>query len=263
MLTVSKGAAYSAGGDARGRHGVEQPGAVEVQPQAVPVAELAHGAHVLERQHDAAAVVVRVLEAHQPRGREVHVGVGVDVLLHLLEVERAVGRIEAAQLHVAERRGAALLVEHDVRLGVQEDLVAAARERAHGRLVAHRAGGEVEAGLLAEQAGGVLLQADDRGVVAEHVVADLGLEHGAAHLRRRTRDGVAAQVDRLHVTFLGWETRRARPPRAGYTRCGRRRGPRRGSRPGALFASPARAHPARAASPLPAEQHARARSTAG
>ena len=137
MLTVSKGAAYSAGAHARGRHGVEQPGAVEVHLQAVPVAELAHGQDVLERQHDAAAVVVRLLEAHEPRRRPVHVGVGVDVLLHLLEVERAVRRVEDAQLHLAERRRRALLVEHDVRLGVQEDLVAAPRERAHGRLVAH------------------------------------------------------------------------------------------------------------------------------
>jgi len=89
-----------------------------------------------------------------------------------------------------------------VRLGVQEDLVAAPRERAHGGLVAHRPRGEVEAGLFAEQPSGVLLQADDGRVVAEDVVADLGLEHHAAHLRRRTRDSVAAQVDRLHVTFL-------------------------------------------------------------
>ena len=92
-------------------------------------------------------------------GAQCDVGVGVDVLLHLLEVERAVRGVEHAQLHVAERRGGALLVEDDVRLGVQEDLVAAPREGAHRRLVAHRPGREVEAGLLAEQPGGVLLQA--------------------------------------------------------------------------------------------------------
>ena len=138
-LTVSNGAAYSAGRHARGRDGVEEPRAVEVHLEAVPVAELAHGPHVLDRQHHAAAVVVRLLEAHQARGREVHVGVGVHVLFHLLEVQRAVRRVEDPQLHLAERRRGALLVEHDVRLGVQEDLVAAPREGAHGRLVAHRA----------------------------------------------------------------------------------------------------------------------------
>ena len=134
-----------------GRHGVEEPGAVEMQREAVPVAERAHGQDVLQRHDHAAAVVVGLLEAHQARRRPVHVGVRVHVLLHLLEVERPVRRVEHAQLHLAERRRGALLVEDDVRLGVQEHLVAAPRQRAHGRLVAHGAGGEVQRGLLAEQ----------------------------------------------------------------------------------------------------------------
>ena len=183
----------------------------------MPVAELAHGADVLDRQHDAAAVVVRVLEADEARRRVVHVGVGVHVLLHLLEVERAIRRVEDAQLHLAERRRGALLVEDDVRLGVEEDLVAAARERPDGGLVAHRAGREVEAGLLAEQAGGVFLQAQDGRVVSEDVVADLGLGHHATHLGRRLGNGVAAQVDRLHR--FSFRPRGRRRPAA----CGRRR----------------------------------------
>ena len=53
------------------------------------------------------------------------------------------------------------------------------------------------AGLLAGQLGGALLERDDRRVVLEHVVADLGVGHGAAHLGGGLRDGVGAQVDEV------------------------------------------------------------------
>ena len=66
-------------------------------------------------------------------------------------------------------------------------------------LVAHGAGRNVEAGLFAEQLGGAVLESHDGRVVAEHVVADLGLGHGATHLGRRARDGVAAQIDRPYL----------------------------------------------------------------
>ena len=104
---------------------------------------------------------------------------------------------------LAERRRAALLVEEDVRLGVQEDLVAALGVRAEGGLVAHRPRREVERRLLAEQLGGALLEAQDGGIVAEDVVVDLGLGHRLPHLGRRPRHRVAAQVDRArHVALL-------------------------------------------------------------
>ena len=53
------------------------------------------------------------------------------------------------------------------------------------------------AGLLAGQLGGALLERDDGGVVAEDVVADLGLGHRAAHRRRGLGDGVGAKVDEV------------------------------------------------------------------
>ena len=51
--------------------------------------------------------------------------------------------------------------------------------------VAHRAAGDEQAGLLAGQLGGALLERDDRRVVAEDVVADLGVGHRATHLAAR------------------------------------------------------------------------------
>ena len=55
-----------------------------------------------------------------------------------------------------------------------------------------------QAGLLAEQLGGALLEGVDRRVVAEDVVADLGVGHRAAHRGGRMGDGVGAEVDTGH-----------------------------------------------------------------
>ena len=54
--------------------------------------------------------------------------------------------------------------------------------------------GTKSAGFAAEDFGGALLQAIHRGIFAVDVVADFGFGHGAAHLGRRARDGVAAEV---------------------------------------------------------------------
>jgi hypothetical protein len=57
---------------------------------------------------------------------------------------------------------------------------------------------EPERGFLAQQAGDALLEAVDRRVVAELVVADLGLGHRGAHPGRRPGDGVGTEIDRCH-----------------------------------------------------------------
>ena len=62
--------------------------------------------------------------------------------------------------------------------------------------------GAVQRLVLAQQLRGEPLQPQHRGVVAQHVVADLGASHRRAHLLGRPRDGVAAQVDGLHGGLL-------------------------------------------------------------
>ncbi len=69
--------------------------------------------------------------------------------------------------------------------GAGDDLLASAEVRELGDEVAHRAARDEQAGLLAEELGGAFLEGDDGRVVAEHVVADLGLGHRAAHRGRR------------------------------------------------------------------------------
>ena len=92
-------------------------------------------------------------------------------------------------------RVTARLIEDGVRLGLGDDLAAARHVGHQAHQVAHRAAGHEEAGLLAGQLGGPFLQGDDRRVVAEDVVAELGLRHRPSHLGRGLRDRVGAQVD--------------------------------------------------------------------
>ena len=64
-----------------------------------------------------------------------------------------------------------------------------------GDLVAHGAGGDEERRLHAGRRRPLLFQTVDGRVLAEDVVADLGLGHGPAHLGVGAGHGVGAQVD--------------------------------------------------------------------
>jgi hypothetical protein len=121
--------------------------------------------------------------------------VGLDRGLDLGEVERAVGPVgNGLGLDGTEHRGAARLVAVAVRFLAENDLVAALAVAHQGREVGLGARGEEERRLEAEDLGRARLQAVDRGIVAEDVVPQLGLEHRAAHPGRRARDGIRAQV---------------------------------------------------------------------
>ena len=90
---------------------------------------------------------------------------------------------------------AAALVAHDVLAAPGDDQRAGGGQHPEGDLVGHRAGGHEHGRGLAGERGVAVLQPEDRGVVAEAVVADLGVGHGGAHGRGRAGDGVAPQVD--------------------------------------------------------------------
>jgi len=168
----------------------------------VPVAEGPHRPDAFERVDHPATMVVRVLQADHARRREMDVVVVVHEPFHGLRVECPVGRVEAAQLKLTEDRCATLLVEQDVRLRVQEDLVTALRQGMEGDLVAHRPRRAVERRFLVQQTRDLFLQAVDGGVVLEHIVADLGLGHGPAHLRPRLRHRIAAHVDHARAAVM-------------------------------------------------------------
>jgi hypothetical protein len=82
-----------------------------------------------------------------------------------------------------------------VTVRVAQEFVARLAVDADAQLVAHRAGGDEQGGLLAEEGGRFFLEPIDRGVFAVDVVADLGRGHGGAHAGRGAGERVAAEVD--------------------------------------------------------------------
>ena len=90
------------------------------------------------------------------------------------------------------------LIDDEVVLATGDGLLAALEVGELRDEVAHRARRDEQAGLLAQQLRAAGLQRIDRRVVAEDVVADLGLGHRPTHLGRWLGDCVAAQIDRRH-----------------------------------------------------------------
>ena len=184
--------------DAELHGGVEDARAVDVHGQAVLVGDVADGGEVFFVEDGAAGAVVRVLDADEA---------GARVVLVVRSDRAADGcrdrgglwrRCARVQAEAADEPGAAGLVLDDVRSFADDDLFAALRAVRELRdEVALRAAGDEERGLLAEHLGGHLLQAVDRGVAGEDVVAELSVGDRLAHLRRGQRHGVAAQVDGL------------------------------------------------------------------
>ena len=95
--------------------------------------------------------------------------------------------------------GAHLGPQH-VRLLVGDELLPGADVQPHAELVGQRPGRREEPGLVAEQVGDLLLERADRGVLAEHVVADDGVGHRLAHGGRRSRQGVRQEVGAHRVS---------------------------------------------------------------
>ena len=150
------------------------------------VRDLCDGAGVLGGERLAHRVGVGVLDGDQAADRLVRVGRVAEGRVDLGEVHRAVGPVlERADARADDDGMTGRLVDDQVVLAAGDRLLTA-REVGHlGDEVAHRAAGDEQAGLLAEQLGGALLEGVDRRVVAEDVVAELGLAHRPAHGRAR------------------------------------------------------------------------------
>ena len=141
-----------------------------------------------------AGPVVGVLEADEA-GADVVLVPGAEFVAEVCKVNQAAVGIQRAGGHSPVAGDTACLPDVDVGAGVAEQLIAGLGMNADGDLVGHRARGDEEGGLLAEQLGHLAFQGDDRGVLAVDVVADLGLGHRPSHRGGRFRDGVGAKVD--------------------------------------------------------------------
>ena len=97
---------------------------------------------------------------------------------------------DAAQRAVRAELGAG-----DVGARLAQHLLARSDQAPDGEHVGHRAGRCEQRGLVPEHPRDPLLERAHGGVLAVHVVADLGRGHGAPHRVGRAGDGVAAEVD--------------------------------------------------------------------
>ena len=179
-----------------GHHGVHQARAVHVQAQAVGLRDVDDVAQLRERPHVAAGEVRGLLDRDEPGARVVAVAGGAHGGGEGVGVEHAALALQRAQHRAGDRRGAARLGLDRMRDAVQVGLVAAGADvQPEADRVAHRARGQEDRGLEAEQLGHALAQAVDGRVAEVLLVAHLGLGHRPAHLRRRPGLGVGVEVD--------------------------------------------------------------------
>ena len=142
--------------------------------------------------------VVRVLEADEAGGGDVDVA-GPHAVADLGGGEEPALGGDGQGLHPAEDGGAPAFVVEDVRIPVEDDLLAVTRLGEDGNQVALGAGGDEERRLFAREARRQLLETTDGRVFLPDVVADLGARHGLAHRRRRQRQRVGAEIhDVMH-----------------------------------------------------------------
>jgi hypothetical protein len=193
-----------AGGDVR----VPQPCAVRGAPEAARVGDGSHRCELLDRGDHSAGTVVRVLDADQRGERGMRrarsqCSLDVDGRRH----GTTIGGKHRAHLHPGERRGACHLPVDDVGPGVEQHLRTRRRMHPHGGLIRHRAAGEEQAPLLAEERGHLRLEAANRGIAVEDVVADFCFRHRSAHGGGRAGDGVGAEIDDGRGTVHGQNVR--------------------------------------------------------
>jgi hypothetical protein len=182
------------GRDAEGDGGVEDAGAVHVDRDAARAGKVGDAGQLVEG-HDPA--VAGLLDPDQGRAGVVGV-VRTDRPLDRGDVEGGAGLGDGPELGAGDAGGVGGLGVEGVGGLAADDLVAGLAPGEVGDDVAHRAGGDVERGLLAEELGGALLEGVDGRILAEHVIAQLRLGHRPAHLGRRLGDGVGPQIDQGH-----------------------------------------------------------------
>ena len=181
--------------------GVEDPRPVHVDREALPSGDADQAGEFLRGRRVSSAPVMGVFHAEQPCGRDVNVRrTAMRRDLRGVGKPRRVVRDERED--AAERGKSAPLEEQDVAFGAENRGVSPAAVRQQGNEVSHRSGRSEQGALMPRKPGHRLFQASDRGVLAVHVVADLGLIHGLSHPLGRTGDGVASQIDAVHVKNL-------------------------------------------------------------
>ena len=192
------------GGHFQGHGGVENTGAVQMNGGAGGVGHINDGFGVLGRHYAAAATVVGIFQADQGGCGYMDVGAVADGVGHILGGDASAGVVRhQPDLGAGEGSGAGRFVPEHMGFLAHNHFVAPAAPGQGGDEVTHGAAGGEQAGFLAHQGGGAFLQGVDGGILAEHVVADFGGGHSAAHFVSGLGNGVATQVNRSHKASGG------------------------------------------------------------
>jgi hypothetical protein len=187
---------------------VPDPRAVQVHGEPGGVRGVDQGVMRRGRGDRAARGVVGVLQAEQRGAQRVVRAGGPGGGAHVLDGghARAGGPRQLDGHPLGDPGGGAELEVDHVGVRGGEEAVAAAQVQHQADQVGHGAGRHPQCVLQAGDPGDGALQLAQGGVAVEHVVADRGLGHRAAHRRGGAGDGVGPQIDHrvLRDAGRGW-----------------------------------------------------------
>jgi len=165
----------------------------------MPACQLAHREKVGRRDGDSAADVVGVFQEYSPAAGKVGV-VRPHRPFNVCHHHRPIGLIgEGMRIDASQRGDAASFVSEGVGLVAQDNLVPPPAVGQDRRQVGHRPTGDKESGLHADQIGRHLLQPDDCGVVAPHIIAHLCARHRLPHGESGPGNRVRTKINAFHL----------------------------------------------------------------
>ena len=142
----------------------------------------------------AAGHVVRAFQADE-RGLRAVIDLGADQRLDVVPGEDAVLDVGGARHASGDGGDGVHLILMNVAALFDDHFVAVMGPGLHGNDIAHGARGYKNGRFAPEDFGGARLQLVYGGIFAVDVIAHDGFGHGAAHLRRRARYGIAAEIN--------------------------------------------------------------------
>ena len=174
---------------------VEDPRPIHMDFEVIPMCGRGHRLHLGRTPRLADAHVVGVLDAEEPRERQVRVVGGTDELVELIRFDDSVFRFDWPHNHPCDVGVTTRFPVVDVAVLLGDYLVAQPRMRQDGARVSHGAGSHQRCCLRTHGFSRQLFEAVHRRIFAVTVVPELRVPHRLPHLLGRQRDGVASQVD--------------------------------------------------------------------
>ena len=173
---------------------IEESRTIDVDVDVVLAGHLGHRLESGEGPHASTAAIVAVLDRDHPGSRVVDVSMpnrGCD----RFGVEEPARPVDSMNHAAGEGGRPSRLVVDDVVVVMRDDLVATLADGSDRQLIGHGSRGCEEGRFLAEDPRNLPFKGDDRGLVAENVVAKGCGTHRVPHRLGGLGDGVAPQID--------------------------------------------------------------------